>query len=247
MATRVVKQAVIPDSQFDWQKLFLFISKVLVSLVIVSLFSLAYLKINQPDFLPITKVRAQGEFVHLTEAMLVSRASDIRGGYFNIDVRQIQQNIETLPWVKSASVRRAWPDTLIISVKEQRATASWHDKGLISEQGKLFFPQRNTFPAGLPVLSGPEGMHVPLIQQYHSMQEILLLAGLEIQAMDMDARRAITLVLSNGLKIFLGREQQQKRLKRFVRIYNRILGTQIEQLKQVDMRYTNGFTILRKQ
>ena len=247
MATRAVKQAVVPGSQIDWRRYMTSLSRVSVSAAIISLVVLGIMKLNDPSLLPIEKIRAQGSFVNLTEKMLVSKAGHISGGYFNIDVRSVQENIESLPWVDKAYVRRMWPDTLMITVSEQQAKAWWGDKGLINARGELFMPDRKTFPVGLPVLSGPDESHKQLLEHYMTMSQTLLETGLVIQQLSMDARRSLTIHFENGLKIFLGRDEHYARLDRFMRMYKRILVTEISRIQQIDMRYTNGFTISRKQ
>ena len=247
MTSRAVKQAVIPGSQIDWRVHLQRLPRLLLLAAVLSLLVMGLMKANEPGFMPIEKIRAQGEFINLTEAMLLSQAGNIQGGYFNINVGSVQQKIESLAWVDRAYVRRLWPDTLMITVVEQKAQACWDDKGLINARGELFFPDRKTFPAGLPKLSGPDGTHGQLLEDYKNMSRIMAETGLLIQRISMDARRSLTLHFDNGMKILLGRVAHYVRLERFMRIYKKLLVTEINQLQQIDMRYTNGFTILRKQ
>lgn len=247
MATRAVKQAVLPGSQLDWRFYMARLSRFSIGAVIISLLVLGMMKLNDPSLLPIEKVRAQGAFVNLTEQMLVSKAGHIQGGYFSIDVRSIQENIESLSWVDKAYVRRMWPDTLMITVTEQQAKAWWGDKALINSRGELFKPERKTFPTGLPVLSGPDDTHQQLQRHFQNMNQMLNKTGLSIKQINMDARRSLSVHLNNGLKILLGRDAHYERLDRFMRMYEKILATEIDRIQQIDMRYTNGFTILRQQ
>lgn len=247
MVARVVRQAVLPGSQYDWRRIFARLQKILLLGSVVGLLAIGFMKLNDPRLLPIQKVRAQGAFINLTEAMLLSRAGNIKGGYFNIDVSAVQQNIESLAWVDKAYVKRMWPDTLMISVTEQNAMAWWQGKGLINQRGELFYPDKKTFPTGLPQLNGPVGTHQQLLDHYNNMSSMLVEVGLTMQQLDMDARRSMILRLDNGLKILLGRNTYYPRLQRFIRIYDKLLVTEVNQIQQIDMRYTNGFTVLRKQ
>ena len=71
--------------------------------------------LKDPLTLPIEKITVQSTFVHVDEKMLQGAVAGIKGtGYFNINVAQVQQVIEQLPWVKQAAVRRVWPATLAI-------------------------------------------------------------------------------------------------------------------------------------
>ena len=247
MAARVAQQAVIPGGQFDWRRILAALPKLLLVISVLSALGMGLMKLNDPGFLPIQKVRAQGAFINLTEAMLLSRVGDINGGYFNVDVRAVQYTIESLPWVDRASVRRIWPDTLMISVTEQHAVARWHDKALLNQRGEVFSPDKNTFPAGLPVLNGPLDTQQQLLEHYRAMSAMLTVTGLTIRQLDMDERRSLTLHFDNGLKLLLGRDAYYLRLERFVRVYDKVLAAEINHIQRIDMRYTNGFSMLRKQ
>ena len=138
------------------------------------------------------------------------------------------------------------PDTMMIGVTEQNVAALWKGKGLINQRGELFYPEEKTFPASLPQLSGPPGSHQSLLEHYRAIRPMLGKTGLVIQQLDMDARRSMIIQFNNGLKILLGRDSYFLRVEKFVRIYEKILRTEINNIQQIDMRYTNGFSIMRR-
>lgn len=247
MVARVARQAVIPDGQLVWRRVIAGLPKFLLVISVAGLLVMGVMKLNDPELLPIQNIRAQGTFNNLTEAMLLSRVGDIKGGYFNVDVRAMQDDIESLAWVDRANVRRIWPDTLMISVTEQHAVAWWQDKGLINQRGEVFYPEKNTFPAGLPKLNGPVDSHQPLLEHYRRMSSRLEATGLTIRQLDMDARRSLTLQFDNGSSLLLGRDTYYPRLERFRGVYEKVLAPEMNSLRQIDMRYTNGFSVLRKQ
>jgi len=247
MVARVTRQAVLPGSQYDWRHAFARLPKLVLFISAVGLLSLGAVKLNDPNLLPIQNIRAQGTFINLTEQMLLKQVGDIQGGYFNINVRAVQEKIESLAWVDRANVRRVWPDTLMITVTEQNATALWQGKGLVNQRGELFYPDKNTFPSRLPQLNGPADTHQQLLKHYRTMHLMLIEVGLPVQAIEMDARRSLVLGFDNGLRILLGRDSHYLRLERFIRMYKKVLVTEINHIQQIDMRYTNGFTLLRKQ
>lgn len=246
MVARTARQAVIPGNQPDWRILFVRLRRVLLIIAVGGLLAMGLMKLNDPGFLPVKKVRVQGAFINLTTDMVLSKAGTIQGGYFNIDVNSVKQNIESLAWVDQAYVRRVWPDTLLITVTEQQALAAWQHRALLNIRGELFYPEQAGFPTDLPQLNGPAGTHGQLLEHYQTMVPMLAETGLNLQEMDMDARRSLTLHFANGLTLLLGREEYYTRLKRFLRVYTKVLHAQMSDLQRVDMRYTNGFTVLRK-
>ena len=228
------------DSSSEWVG---HLTRVLSILVLLSLLSWSLVTLNNPETLPIRMVRAQGTFSHVTEAMLQKTVGQVSGGYFNVDVNQVQRVVETLPWVAQASVRRIWPDTLAISVKEQAVLAYWADKGLVNQKGEIFTPDKSSYPKGLPYFKGPTGMNVMVTQIYKDAQRQLKPLGLSVTSVVLDDRRSLVLELNHELELVLGKEQKAARLQRFVRVYPKILSDKISRIARVDLRYPHGMAV----
>ncbi|RLA02182.1 MAG: cell division protein FtsQ/DivIB, partial [Gammaproteobacteria bacterium] len=63
----------------------------------------------------------------------------------------------------------------------------------------------------------------------------------------MDERRAWSMTLSNGMKVLLGRVDSEQRFKRFVMVFQSGLNQFESQIAEMDMRYTNGLSVIWKQ
>ena len=246
MMAKTAHQAVVISSGHDWHKLFVQAGRLLLLSVLLGGLVLAYNKLNDPRSFPITKIQAQGTFIHLSEDTLQSVLADVEGGYFEIDVVQLQHKIEAMPWVKHARVRRIWPDTLMVAVDEQRPMAYWQETGLMNPRGELFYPEKSSFPQGLPQLNGPDASNMLLRDLYLRFNEMLGVLQLKVQQIDMDARRSVVVVLNNGIRVVLGGEMMKERLQQFIAVYPKVLSANATAVQQIDMRYTNGFTILYK-
>ena len=157
--------------------------------------------------------------------------------------QKVQQAVQAIPWVAQDSVRRVWPDTLAIDVTEQRTEAEWAKGGLVNPHGVLFFPERDTYPKGLPVFDGPTGTERNLTEAYQMAKAIIEPLQLQIQEIHMDSRRAISLKLNNGIDVILGREETRTRLERFARVYRKLLVQRVNDIARVDMRYSNGLAV----
>ncbi len=232
-----------------------------VLLITVLAVSWAVIKITDPQTLPITKVRALGDFSFVTEAMLhkalsngVGKKKDAKAeidilenkGFFNIDVDSIKQRVETMPWVKQASVQRVWPDTLIIEVIEHKAAAYWGDKGLVSELGEIFYPDKKTYPKKLPRFVATEGLVGNCLRYFNDASEMFAAINLKVLEVKFSPRQALTLTLDSGVELNLGRQNKLYRLQRFTQVYS-TLSERITLIERIDMRYTNGFSVKWKQ
>ncbi|MEW8585780.1 MAG: FtsQ-type POTRA domain-containing protein, partial [Candidatus Thiodiazotropha sp.] len=79
-----------------------------------------------PLNMPVRVVSVDGEIKYLDrEGLEQTVAQAVSGNFFSVDLVRIRDKIERLPWVKSASVRRVWPDTLAVRVTEQLPLAYW--------------------------------------------------------------------------------------------------------------------------
>ena len=200
--------------------------------------------LSSPSTLPVKKIRVHGAFKNVDEAMLHQAISGVvAGGYFNVDVSNVRKIVEKLPWVSEASVRRVWPDTLSVSVVEQKPVAIAKSVGLINKDGDVFKPINIKLPSNLPVFEGETKLNKLMLAKYHELNPLLKNIKQKITYLKLDARHALELELENGLKIVLGRGKTIHRLERFMRIYNKVLVSRLNDIETIDLRYTNGMAI----
>ncbi|WP_279049254.1 cell division protein FtsQ [Cedecea davisae] len=199
--------------------------------------------------LPLSKLVVTGER-HYT------RNDDIRqsilalgapGTFMTQDVNIIQQQIERLPWIKQASVRKQWPDELKIHLVEYVPIARWNDQHMVDAEGNSFsVPAERTSKQTLPMLSGPEGSENEVLQGYRDMGVVLAKDKFTLKEAAMTARRSWQLTLNNGIKLNLGRGDTMKRLDRFVELYP-VLQQQAQadnkRIGYVDLRYDSGAAV----
>ncbi|WP_435947201.1 cell division protein FtsQ [Dryocola sp. BD586] len=169
------------------------------------------------------------------------------GTFMTQDVNIIQQQIERLPWIKQASVRKQWPDELKIHLVEYVPIARWNDQHMIDAEGNSFsVPADRTGKQTLPMLSGPEGSEGEVLQGYRAMGQVLAKDKFTLKEAAMTARRSWQLTLNNGIKLNLGRGDTMKRLSRFVELYP-VLQQQEQAdnkvVSYVDLRYDSGAAV----
>jgi len=59
-------------------------------------------------------------------------AGRLTGNFFFIDLNEVRQLIETVPWVRKAQVRRVWPNALRVGIEEQQPLAFWNQDEMIN-------------------------------------------------------------------------------------------------------------------
>ncbi len=196
---------------------------------------------------PVKSVQIEGEFRFLDKIRIQQQMAAVaKGGFFSIDLSDIRSRLVQMSWVEDVSVRRQWPDRILVRVIEKQPVVYWGSKGVISSKGKLFEPE-NKLNIELPQLTGPEGQHEMMLAELARMQAWLLETGLYIQQIQQDARRSWTLRMTTGLELRLGRMLLHERLHRFVSVYETHLKNEKRKIKHIDMRYTNGFAVAWKE
>lgn len=237
-----LKKKELPSISYRW------INWLLPLVVACAVLFWAENQLSNPQTLPVNKIRVHGAFINVDEVMLHRAVTGVvAGGYFNVDVARVREVVEKLPWVSEASVRRVWPDTLSVSVVEQKPIAVSHKSGLINTNGEVFKPLDKKIPVALPVFDGSAHLNKIMLSHYHEMNNLLVTIDKKIVYIKVDDRHAVELKLDNGLKVVLGRENTKGRLERLMRVYNKILSSRINDIDVIDLRYTNGMAIRWKE
>ena len=201
-------------------------------------------KLMDAQRFPLRYVHLQGEWQYLDPAHVQKVVmSQPAVSFFILDIEQIQQHLNALPWIESANVSRRWPDGLDINLKERTIYARWGEGELIDPNGQRFRPEVIPDDGNWPLLYGPTGQERQVLKLYQLAQQRLRDIDLSIAQLEQDVRGAWRLQLGNGLELKLGKIQLLQRLERFVVLYPRVLQSQLAEIAEVDLRYSSGLAV----
>lgn len=196
----------------------------------------------EPLVLPIQVVTIDGEMRGLSkESLQQTIAEHISGGILTQDLAGLKAEVEGLPWIESASVRRIWPDRIVFTVREHEAVARWGENGLVTAQGVVFRPRDGRLPAGLPRLDGADDMAPEVVERFQHWHPRLAELGLIIDGISRDARGDWSLMLLGGTELYLGTEDIETRFERLLAAYPQVEAIGIP--TRIDLRYSNGFAV----
>ena len=199
------------------------------------------------EIMPIDNVKIEGTFVHLSkEDIQLQLKQVLTGDYFTADIEAVRTSLLSLPWVQDATIRRQWPSTLQIRIVERQAVAYWSDDSLLSDTGELFRPEHISKEMQIPVINGPEGLHHKVWGFLVSLHTELSGLGLDVNKLELDERRSWSMLLSNGVVLQLGRNDTQRRMQRFVKVFSMQNAPKLDDIKYIDLRYPNGFAMKNK-
>ena len=198
----------------------------------------------RPESFAVRSLSFEGEFRQVDQQALTAAVMEsVRGNFFLLNLDAIRARARTVPWVHEVTVRRHWPDGVHIRFSEQQLVARWGKSGWVNVQGEYVNLQRREGPAGLPLLTGPDGLQQRVLEHYRNLNDILAPVQLQVAALTLTDRHSWNIVLHNGLVLTLGREEPEMKVERFARVYPRALAAQVARAKRVDLRYTNGFSV----
>lgn len=190
---------------------------------------------------PVQKIVITGERTHINDQQVRDLIRNRHAGsFFELNVERVHQDLESMPWIYRASVRKRWPNSLNVYLVEEVASARWNGDSLLNEFGNSF----NAFleDGELADLYGPGGSEKVALNGYRAMQTLLDNAGLEIAEMFLSERFAWNIMLKNGVRLNLGRSEFVDRLQRFVDVYP-LLEKNDKTIDYIDLRYDTGLAV----
>lgn len=193
---------------------------------------------------PIGRVEVGGKFQRVAPVEVQSAVAPFRGaGFLSIDLDALQDAVQGIPWVDRARVERRWPGGVRVVITEHIPAARWGEQGLMNTRGELFLRDARHIPPELPHLLGPEGTEETVAQLYLQTYPRLLAAGMRLSKVELDPRGAWQLTLGNGVQVRLGRQDVYERLERFLRVASPVVAARGGEVRYVDLRYSNGFSV----
>ena len=160
-----------------------------------------------------------------------------------LDDKSLEKEIENIPWIHSASMTHVWPDKLVVKIFEQQPVAFWGENEMLAENGEIIKAVLDDKKGSLPMLYSPDGKGRNMATGFLKIREMMKGFPVKLVEFKEDARGSWKIKLENGMTLKIGREHQEKRLKRFMVAYNESLKEVINKVSEVDLRYTNGFAV----
>lgn len=192
---------------------------------------------------PVKKIRIEGEFKQIDNALLKQRIESFSiGGFFDLDIVSLRRELLDEQWVEDAYVRREWPGTVIIRVVEKKPVARWNSSGVLTASGQLFFPKKILGTEFLVDLHGPKNRHKYVLSEFNKIQSMLHQSGINIDKLVQNERRSWQMEIA-GVIINLGRKDIYIKIEKIVGVYAALLEPKLNMILKIDFRYTNGFSV----
>lgn len=182
-------------------------------------------------------------------AVRTAAVGRLTGNFFTMRLEEARRVFESVPWVAAVSLRRAWPDRLVVTLAEHRAIAVWDDGRLLSDSGQLFVANvaEAEVHGPLPQVDAPPRFSVEVAHRLPQFAAQAASLGLTLEAIEVSDRASWTLRTDSGLAIEVGRDDPpgrlDERLALLVSHYPTMAAQAGADLLRIDARYPQGFAV----
>lgn len=237
---RLLKDAI---SKFDKDKVLYAVNTFILLLVLMGAYSAAiFLK----DNLFIEKVVVKGDFVQIDKKDIENHLDKMVGSnYFDINIKNIKKTLKEFSWLESAEVRRIWPDTLAVEIKEHHVIATWGEDSFVNDKGEIFSPisvNRN-YLKNIPDLNGNKMQSEVILNTYVMLSNYSKKEQLKINSFSLNSNSYWVLGFQNGIELLIACGREEASLLTFLEIYREQDLFIDDKKMRIDMRYTNGFSL----
>ncbi len=181
----------------------------------------------------------------------------LTGNYFNLNLRTARERFEALPWIRSATVQRVFPNSLAVTLTAHVPVARWGEQTsdadierLVNAQGEIFEASGGQMETDdLPMLTGADVDAGEVLALYTSLQTRLQasLPDQTITELSHTQQGLWHAKLSNDAVLELGTGSQTEVMQRTERWLQAL--PQITQkynahaIQSLDLRYPDGFAL----
>jgi len=182
-------------------------------------------------------------------AVRAAAVGRLSGNFFTMRLDEARRVFETVPWVAAVSLRRAWPDRLVVMITEHRAIAVWDDGRLLADSGQLFVANvaEAEVHGPLPQVDAPARFGADVARRLPRLAAWAESLGLALAAIELSDRASWTLRTESGLAIEVGRDDPPGRLDERLTLiathYPAMSAQAGGEMLRIDARYPQGFAV----
>jgi cell division protein FtsQ len=209
--------------------------------------------LRHPAF-SIQGITVRGNVAHSNAVTLRANVlPQLTGNFFTLNLLQARQAFEQIPWIRSALVRREFPNRLAVTLDEFQPVAQWGTEGdgkFLSAEGAVFEVNADDVDSdALPTLKGPESQAKIVLEMFQYLKPLMASMDMALEKLELSHRGSWSAQLESGASLELGSGTQQElgdRLKLFSKTLTQVAsryGRTTTSLLSADLRYESGYAL----
>jgi cell division protein FtsQ len=209
--------------------------------------------LRHPAF-AIQGITVRGNVTHSNAVTLRANVlPQLTGNFFTLNLLQARHAFEQIPWIRSALVRREFPNRLSVTLDEFQPVAQWGTEGdgkFLSAEGTVFEVNADDVDSdALPTLKGPESQAKTVLEMFQYLKPLMVKMDMPLDKLELSQRGSWSAQLESGASLELGQGTQQElgdRLKLFSKTLTQVAsryGRTTTSLLSADLRYESGYAL----
>lgn len=199
----------------------------------------------------IQAIEVHGDLKHQNEVTFRSHLSNrLRGSFVSLDLGEVKQVFEGVPWVRSVRVERAFPNRIRVTVEEHQPVAWWGQEGgsrLLNRQGEVFEANADDDELdALPRLIGPDDQARQVKALYERLRPLFLAVDTPLERLELTSQGSWRAVLEDDARLELGRgsvSELEERVNRYLSTVSQVTSVHGRRVLSVDMRYASAYAV----
>ena len=224
--------------------------KLLILFLFILLVGILYIynyKNNKKIYFPIVEININSAEIKNSNEEKIREYSEkylINKSWFNFDINILKRELEKIEWVNTVGVRRVFPGEVKLSIEEHLPLVIWNNKYYMNSDGEIFFVKN--ISKKLPRLNSKSDRSETLFKYYSFFSNNLLTNNISDKIIEINENdiRSLSILLSSGISVRFGSKNINNKMNIFFKSYKKILKTSdLNKIRYIDMRYSNGFSI----
>lgn len=192
----------------------------------------------------VDKIIITGDIKHVTPVQLSYIAHNkLHGTFFTLDIAELKEEFQSLPWVRKVSLKRNFPHTIVVTIEEYKAIARIGDDALLSNDGQVFGAADDSL--GLPTFYVEPSSSALALSKYQQIQTVLVQHNDSLVNLWLDSPKIARFVTAKNLTITICDEDLSAKLALLNRDWDKLYQLN-PQLKSINFCYKNALAINSK-
>lgn len=216
-----------------------------------------YWMANRPAFVVKRVIvdSVRGSLKHVSPTQVHAAVAEaLNGTVLSADLILVHRALQSIPWVRTATVRRIWPNRLLVRIEEQHAVATWANGRLVNDFGEAFtgLAADHEENCRLIPLAGPQGSERLVLERARQLSEWIAPTQRTLRSLTLSEQYAWTAELSGGLVLELGRDTLATPVEERVRMFAKtqswlaqklMTAGEASRMVKADLRYAIGYAV----
>ncbi len=214
---------------------------------ILSMLSIAYLISREEPLFFLQNIKVKGLSQLGDKETMAKIEPYLTQSIFKVDVGKVRETLTAHPFVKEVSVKRVYPFSLVIDVKEKKPSALWvaHDGSImvLDENGESYRSLGKDDVKGLYLINAREKSDAKSV--FHEANSFIsdgIIKKGQLSEISYNNGNLTMFGFDDGVEIILGKEDHKTRLKRALAVLKDASKRGLV-IKCIDARFEKGAII----